>query len=29
MGDADPAVASGAMTYVVMPMLSAVVPAAR
>lgn len=28
MGDADPAVASGTMTYAVMPMLSAVVPAA-
>ena len=28
MGDADPAVASGVMTYAVLPMLSAVVPAA-
>ena len=28
MGEADPAVASGAMTFDVLPMLSAVVPAA-
>jgi uncharacterized protein YciI len=28
MGEADPAIASGAMSYAVLPMISAVVPAA-